>query len=120
MPPKDTKGTYKYAGFPPRFAALIVDSFLSVITLGIYSLIMLIMLTSKGETVGKNMAGIKVVKNDQTSKGLGLGTTLLREIVGRFVDWLVFGIGGLYLLIDPKKQALHDKVADTFVVYKKK
>jgi len=107
----------RYAGFPPRFVAYLVDNILAALTLGLYVFYMLYTLSKKGETVGKNIAGIKVIKEGR-KRGLGLGTAVLREIIGRFVDSLVFGVGGLYFLIDKDKQALHDKVANTYVVHK--
>lgn len=41
----------------------------------------------------------------------------LREIIGKFLSAIILGIGYLMVIWNPKKQALHDKIAKTYVVY---
>lgn len=72
---------------------------------------------SSGATIGKRVMKIKVIKVDGSVPGYT--TAFLREVVGKFVSGatiLLFGIGYLWMLWDPQKQCLHDKIASTFVV----
>jgi uncharacterized RDD family membrane protein YckC len=82
---------------------------------------------NSGQTLGKRLLGIKVVRLDSDAERLGFGRSLRRW--GRLglptLLWSCFGIGFLFQLIDcvfvlfdkPLRQALHDKSAATAVVY---
>lgn len=66
------------------------------------------------QTIGKMVLGIKVVP--KTGAELSWGTLIFREVIGRFISkTLVLP----YLLVPfmPKKEALHDIFADTYVVH---
>jgi uncharacterized RDD family membrane protein YckC len=72
---------------------------------------------SNGQTIGKHAMGIRVLRADSAPITPGLAAR--REIIGRGL----LGLIPLYTIIDifwplsdAGKQALHDKVADTFVV----
>ncbi|MFW5415958.1 RDD family protein [Nocardiopsis sp. CNT-189] len=68
--------------------------------------------TRKGRTLGKRMLGLHVV-NLETGGGLpAKGRTFVRELVYCLLGW----ISCLWILWDPRKQALHDKVGNTAVV----
>ncbi|GAA1079185.1 RDD family protein [Nocardiopsis composta] len=68
--------------------------------------------TRKGRTLGKRMFGIRVVDLN-TAGGLPpKGRTFLRELIYVLLGW----ISCLWILWDPRKQALHDKVGNTAVV----
>ncbi len=67
-----------------------------------------------GQTPGKMAARIKVVRCDGTD--IGYPRAFLREVVGKFLSKLIFGIGYLMVAFDPRKQGLHDKIADTYVI----
>lgn len=66
------------------------------------------------QTVGKMILGIKVVQKD--SEKLTWGTVIFREVIGRFISKLLT-IPYLLVVFMPKKEALHDLFADTFVVH---
>lgn len=70
---------------------------------------------SKGQTLGKMIMKIKVIKED-TGEIPGYTTAFLRETVGKFVSGIVFGIGYIVANKDPKKQSWHDKIAHTIVI----
>lgn len=137
--------TVRYAGFLIRLIAYLIDTaiiFVSMVVVAIFffglayifynsflgipgflsSFIFLLyfpyFLATKGATPGKSYVGIVVV--DETNKyPLKWGKALLREMIGRFfVDGIIFHLGNLLIIIDPKKQSLHDKIAGTYVVYK--
>lgn len=67
-----------------------------------------------GQTPGKMAVRVKVVRTDGTE--VGYGYAFLREVVGKFLSKLILGIGYLMVAFDSRKQGLHDKIADTFVV----
>ena len=66
-----------------------------------------------GSTIGKMLVGLKVVRTDHTPINYKIA----------FIRWLgflltipTFNIGFLLAAFDSKKQALHDKIARTYVV----
>lgn len=67
-----------------------------------------------GQTPGKMALRIKVVRTDSSS--LTLGRAFYREVIGKFVSGIILGIGYLMVAFDEKKQGLHDRMADTYVV----
>lgn len=68
----------------------------------------------QGQTVGKRVMGIRVVGvNGKTPTPM---TFFLREIIGKTISAFILFIGYLMPLWDGRKQALHDKIANTFVV----
>ncbi len=67
-----------------------------------------------GRTIGKWVAGISVVDEDGNKPGVAVA--IPREVVGRFVATITFGIGIIWVLFDKNHQGWHDKMAGTFVV----
>ncbi len=69
-----------------------------------------------GQTLGKKLTGIKVMK--ENGRPCDLGTALIRNIL-RIIDGLFFYIvGAIFIARSDKKQRLGDKVARTVVVKK--
>ena len=66
------------------------------------------------QTVGKIIMGIKVVSRDDSQ--LTWSTIIFREVIGRFISKLLV-IPYLLVAFTPKKEALHDIFADTFVIH---
>ena len=66
-----------------------------------------------GRTPGKWVAGIVVVDSDGRTPG---PAAIPREMIGKLVSYLSFGIGILWLILDQKRQGWHDKIAGTYVV----
>lgn len=69
--------------------------------------------TWRGQTPGKIIMSIKVLRADGTS--ITIGYSLLRYL-GYIISGLMLGIGFLWIAFDPRKQGIHDKIADTVVV----
>ena len=67
-----------------------------------------------GRTLGKWVAGIRVVDSDGNTPGVALA--IPREMAGRFVAVVVVGVGLIWIVFDPKHQGWHDKMAGTYVV----
>src|SRR5581483_840682 len=69
-----------------------------------------------GATIGKSMAGLRCLGNDGLP--LGFGKSFLRELVKHLIaqSCVIFlFIDNLWMLSDPEKQTLHDKVANSHV-----
>ena len=64
-------------------------------------------------TLGKLALGIKVV--DHNGQRLDFSKALLRNL-SKLLSAFIFGIGYIMIIFDERKQGLHDKIADTFVV----
>jgi uncharacterized RDD family membrane protein YckC len=70
--------------------------------------------TITGRSVGKAILGLGIVRVD------GRPPTFARSMLRFCAYWLSalpLGLGFLWVLIDPSRRALHDKIAGTRVVY---
>jgi uncharacterized RDD family membrane protein YckC len=68
-------------------------------------------------TLGKMLLDLKVVGSDLGP--VSYGTAALREIVGKILSALVCSLGYIWAGFDARKQAWHDKIANTYVIYAK-
>jgi oligopeptide/dipeptide ABC transporter ATP-binding protein len=68
---------------------------------------------SAGQTIGKGMMGIRVVRTDGSTLSLGKG---LLRYVGYIVSGLIFSLGFIWITFDGKRQGWHDKMAGTYVI----
>ncbi|NKZ06379.1 RDD family protein [Actinomadura latina] len=71
-----------------------------------------------GQTLGKMLLGIRVVRDEDgqaISNGQALGRSAFYSVLGGICGCIGF-IDILWILFDPRKQALHCKVAHTIVV----
>ena len=66
-----------------------------------------------GQTPGKRLMGLVVVKTD--GGRVRLGAAILRW-AGYWLSGILF-LGYLWVLVDDRRQSLHDKLAGTIVVY---
>lgn len=73
------------------------------------------MTLSYGATLGKMLLKLQVVSAD--GGGLKFWQVVLREFFGRYLSMKLLFIGYLMIAPDRQKRALHDRIADTFVVY---
>ena len=67
-------------------------------------------------TLGKYLLKIKVVSTD--GQPLTFMSVLIRETVGRYLSTVILYIGYMLAGWNEEKQGLHDKIADTYVVYR--
>ena len=125
------------AGLFPRFIALVLDPLVAFVlyfgaiaifgsmssNLGVMVGLLLplvyfvwfLTLLRRGLTPGKRMLGLQVVRA-QTGDIPGFGKMFVREVPGRFVSALIFGLGYFWAIIDRNGQAWHDRIAGTVVV----
>lgn len=66
-----------------------------------------------GQTVGKAAMSIKIIRTD--SSPLDLRTAFIR-FLGSLLCTAMLGIGFIIIAFDSRKQGLHDRIADTYVV----
>jgi uncharacterized RDD family membrane protein YckC len=66
-----------------------------------------------GQTPGKMLLGLKIIRI--TGEEVGYGRALVRWI-GQCLGLLPLGVGFLMVAFSRRKQALHDKIAGTYVV----
>ncbi len=129
----------QYASFGRRFVAVFLDFLIVGIPTGILNYVLTLVLqtdsttqlayvlniaagfgyyvlyqSKAGQTLGKKVLGVKVVNAEGHTPSMI--TFFLREFIGKLVSGLILGIGYLWPLWDKNKQALHDKIASTFVV----
>jgi uncharacterized RDD family membrane protein YckC len=67
----------------------------------------------RGQTPGKMLLGIKLVRQDASK--VTIGVALLRYL-GYIVSAAVLFIGFIWVALDSRKQGFHDKIAETYVV----
>jgi uncharacterized RDD family membrane protein YckC len=69
--------------------------------------------TWRGQTPGKMITGIKIIRTD--SSPVTWKCAFLRYL-GCIVSTIILFIGFIWIAFDSRKQGLHDKIADTYVV----
>jgi uncharacterized RDD family membrane protein YckC len=123
-----------YAGFGDRFLALIIDSLILAIPNVLLSyaandpenpLVNLVGLVigwlyftlqesgAPQATLGKKAMGIRVIGQDGQRISFGQATG---RYFGKIISAIILLIGYFMVLWDPNRQALHDKMAGTYVV----
>jgi uncharacterized RDD family membrane protein YckC/cytoskeletal protein CcmA (bactofilin family) len=112
------------AGFWIRIAALLLDTLLVGIVFhqihngfNLHLLVLAaygaVMWKLKASTVGGIICGLQVVRLD--GREIDWATAIARAL-GCFLSLAAFGLGFLWIAIDPEKQSWHDKIAGTVVV----
>ena len=107
-----------------RLGAYSIDLVVSVFTLWIGWYIWFAFTAPNGQTPGKQLLGLYVIKDDGTRAGGGytwlresLVKDLLFTILSLATSGILWFIGSLWLLWDRDRQCLWDKIASTHVAY---
>ena len=88
---------------------------LTLVFLFIYVAYDIVAIKKYGTTIGKNALGLKVVS--ASSEPIGWGRAIIRKIVYNITSaWFFLFHGALWIIWDKKKQGLHDKAAETYVI----
>ncbi len=98
---------------PALTGAILTLTFVSMLIACLYEVIMI---RHFGATLGKMAVGVKVIRTD--GSGVGWGTSIGRYFM-KIVSSLILGIGYIMAGFDDEKRALHDRVCDTRVIYKR-
>ncbi len=69
---------------------------------------------SRGQTMGKRLTGLKVVRLD-TGDPLGAGRGFLRTLA-QLITIGTLGLGYAMAFFDPQRRTLHDRIAGTLVI----
>lgn len=106
-----------FSGEQPSFLSSLLVSF---ITLGIWIAMNYVLLSRHGQTFGKKLLGIKIVRSDADPCGVGriagrriMIPTLLTQIP--FVGML-FALVDVLFIFQESRRTLHDLIADTIVI----
>ncbi|HEY5013550.1 MAG TPA: RDD family protein, partial [Acidimicrobiia bacterium] len=79
-----------------------------------YWIVQLLKQGNTGQTIGKKVIGLKVVK-EETGQPIGGGMSIVRAIA-HVADSIICYIGWLFPLWDAKRQTLADKIIGTLVI----
>ena len=136
-----TSAGYNYASFWRRLGAALLDAIIIAIVLipfsmlfgvggdnagagaSLYGLVSLVIswgypmyfIGAKGQTPGKMALSVNVIRKED-GQVPGYTKAFLREVVGKFISSLVFGLGFFWMIWDKDKQTWHDKIAGTVVI----
>jgi uncharacterized RDD family membrane protein YckC len=102
------------------FGSGLLEGLLFALTLFIGWFIWLFFASQKSQTPAKSLTNIYVI-NLQTGRAVGPGGVWLRDVVLKLIVAGIVPFGSLvdavWILFDPDRQALHDKVVKTVPVY---
>lgn len=107
------------AGLWRRFAALLIDDIFFWVLLIIGWFIWFAFTARDGQTPGKKLLGVRVIRLDGTAAPAG--TMWLREVVIKGILWgLIAGalslIAYIWAFFDKDRQTVHDKMVSTYVI----
>ncbi|HHW61749.1 MAG TPA: RDD family protein [Syntrophomonadaceae bacterium] len=105
--------------WPAGLESNMVQSFITInaFFVGAWGAAYLIIMTALwGQTLGKMLLGLRVIQTDGNRPSWQ--TAVVRELIGRPLSQL-FGsnLGYIICAFHPRKQAVHDLISDTYVVY---
>ncbi len=122
---------WHYGGFWIRFGARFIDGFVMMAPILILAAVLIPNLlragkqpSNPGATVGKMACGLKIVRSDGRSLGWGVsfGRFFMWNIVTGgipYLNMILMLVSGIMAGADDEKRALHDRVCDTRVIYKR-
>ncbi|MFA5055701.1 MAG: RDD family protein [Dehalococcoidia bacterium] len=103
------------AGFTKRLLAFFIDTILlSFISWGGANVLYFIgMWAWRGQTLGRMVFNVKIIKTN--GEPIDLRAVIIRYL-GYILCGLTLGLGFLLIIFDKRKQGLHDKLAETYVI----
>lgn len=104
------------AGGGNQNAALIGAGLLGTTGFVAWSWVTVVNVRRNGQSLGKKMVGIKVVRADGTPVSLGRVFWLRNVVNGLLSIVPLYGIIDVLFIFGESRQCLHDKLADTIVV----
>ncbi len=102
---------FEQVGFDPRVATATIYLFLLPFIIGSYFVAFWAL---TGRTIGKWFMGLRVV--DASGEPPPIGRAILR-FLGYALSAAVVWVGYLWVIVDDERQAWHDHIAKTWVVY---
>jgi uncharacterized RDD family membrane protein YckC len=101
-------------GLSEGFGLMLVVYYLIIIGIGV-AYYALMESSARQATLGKMAVGIKV--GDAETGGRISALNAVGRYLSKFISGIILCIGYIMAAFDPKKQALHDKIAGTIVYY---
>ncbi len=96
--------------------ALVIGGLLTLIGLVAWAWLTIRFVLRNGQTIGKKVTGIKVVRSDGTPVSLSR-IFWLRNVVNGIISIIPFyGLIEVLFIFSESRQCLHDKMADTIVI----
>lgn len=76
-----------------------------------------ILLSQRGQTLGKRIVGVRIVKTSTYQNGGFVTNILLREVVNSLIGIIpLYGLVDALFIFGSTRQTLHDRIADTVVI----
>ena len=104
---------YYYAGYNYMLTKAVILVLITSVLLLAYLVVEIIFFV-KSQSIGKAILGMRVVRNTD-GQPVGIWWMLLRELVVKHASAICFCLGYIWVLIDKKNRAWHDKIL-TYVV----
>jgi uncharacterized RDD family membrane protein YckC len=102
---------FESMGLDPNADLTLIYVFLIPWIVGVY---FIVFWSLTGRTIGKWIMGLKVIRADGNPPTIG--RSIIR-FIGYGISAIVFWLGYLWVLVDNDRQAWHDHMAKTWVVY---
>jgi uncharacterized RDD family membrane protein YckC len=85
-----------------------------LVSAALYAANFLLLAAGAGQTLGKRIIGIRIVRID--GRRFGVGSAALRHLVGYALSGIFGMLGFVWATWDPRHQTWHDKLAGTIVI----
>lgn len=89
---------------------LVISNFTTIIYFSVLSWLI-------GTTPGKYLMGLRIIRLN--GKPMGFGRSLVRTC-GYYLSFVLLGLGFIWIIFDRRRQALHDKLVGTLVIYEQR
>jgi uncharacterized RDD family membrane protein YckC len=104
---------------PPHFNALALHgggTVLPLVGFVVWCWLTILFVARNGQSIGKKLLGIKVVRTDGSKASLAR-IFFLRNVVNTILTFVpLYGFVDLLLIFGEARQCVHDKIADTLVI----
>ncbi len=102
----------------PRASAKVICTTINLIWVGVAllasPLYFITLFTTTGQTIGKYVMGVRVVRLE--GRAMTVKTSTVRWL-GYFVSAIPLGLGFFWIIVDNRQQGFHDRLANTSVIY---
>jgi uncharacterized RDD family membrane protein YckC len=98
----------------PAESSLLLIFIFGFLKVALWSLYFIIFIGKCGQTPGKKILGLKVLKFN--GDPVNYKSAGIRSLIGYPLSLFTFGLGFIWALLDKNSQCLHDKIADTLVI----
>jgi len=106
---------------PGPNAVTALTPLLTLLVMGIFWIINIVLLVKNGQTIGKKIVGIRIARPDDGRKAsfgriFGLRIMIPTIIIYIPIVGFIFALANILFIFGESRQCLHDKIADTVVV----